>query len=117
MQKTLIAVPVGNNIKMDCTAIGNPKPTILWYINGKVFKERRGYPLKRDPYRHAMIIKDSVPDDSGKYTCNVSNRYGWINYTYRVDVQGKPSLFRIPIVLHVSRFFFSHLSHISYNVC
>ena len=89
MQKTLIAVPVGNSIKMDCTAIGNPKPTVLWYMNGKVFSERGGQPFEQDPYKHVIILKDSVPSDKGKYTCNVSNHYGWVNYTYRVDVQGK----------------------------
>ena len=88
MQKTLIAVPVGNSIKMDCSAIGRPNPTIVWYKNGKSFIVRGDQPLDQDPYKHVMTLKDAVPGDRGKYTCNVTNAYGWINYTYIVDVQG-----------------------------
>ena len=36
-----------------------------------------------------LVIKDLVPTDTGKYTCNVSNIYGWINHSYTVDVHGK----------------------------
>ncbi|KAJ7323076.1 Fibroblast growth factor receptor 4 [Desmophyllum pertusum] len=34
-------------------------------------------------------MKEVEPTDSGKYTCNVSNAYGWINHTYVVDVHDK----------------------------
>ena len=34
-------------------------------------------------------MKDVVPSDAGKYTCNVSNAYGWINHSCSVDVHGR----------------------------
>ena len=36
-----------------------------------------------------LVLKDLLPTDTGKYTCNVSNIYGWINHSYDVDVHGK----------------------------
>ena len=39
---------------------------------------------------------DLVPTDTGTYTCNVSNAYGWINHTYYVDVHGKNKVFSRP---------------------
>ena len=88
-KKTSIAVSVGSIIRMDCSAIGIPNPTIVWYRNGRVFNERGGQPLDQDPHRHVITLKDAVPRDSGKYTCNVTNAYGWIKHTYIVDVQGR----------------------------
>lgn len=35
-----------------------------------------------------LSLKDLLPSDTGSYTCNVSNSFGWINYTFKVDVHG-----------------------------
>ena len=34
-------------------------------------------------------MKNLTPEDSGKYTCYVSNKNGFINATYEVEVYGK----------------------------
>ena len=36
-----------------------------------------------------LKLKDLVPDDSGQYTCIVSNPYGSINHTYTLQVVGE----------------------------
>ena len=83
-----IALPVGNTLKLDCSAEGYPSPTVRWYKNGQPFKERRGSSLHLDR-AFVLALKDVVPSDTGKYTCNVSNDFGWINHSYYVDVHGK----------------------------
>ena len=88
LQKTLLALPVGNSVKLDCSAKGYPHPTIAWYKNGKPFDERRGRLLYLDG-KYVLRLKDVVPSDTGTYTCNVSNHLGWINHSYYVDVHGK----------------------------
>ena len=69
--------------------MGYPPPTVKWYKNGKVFQKRKGEKLYISPRTTVLNMKDVVPSDSGKYMCNVSNPYGWINHTYKVDVHGK----------------------------
>ena len=61
-----------------------------------------------------LSLRGLVPADSGIYTCNVSNPYGWINHTYRVDVHGKGKVLRylvtftgITFGLQPARFVFS----------
>ena len=88
LQKELLALPVGNSVKLDCSAKGYPRPTIAWYKNGKLFNERRGRLLYLDG-KYVLRLKDVVPSDTGIYTCNVSNHLGWINHSYYVQVNGK----------------------------
>ena len=85
--RELHAVPVGSSVRLDCTSKGRPKPTVVWYKDGKEFKERKGTTIKKTQF--ALSLKDVIPADSGKYQCNVSNPLGWINHTYMVDVRGK----------------------------
>ncbi|XP_031555241.1 fibroblast growth factor receptor 2-like [Actinia tenebrosa] len=85
--KTLIAVPVGNSVRLDCSAKGNPQPVVRWYKDGKKFNSRDGGVISLSSYDFVLQLRDVVPNDSGKYTCNVTNDYGWFNHTYRVDVR------------------------------
>ena len=90
MRRNLLQVPVGNSVKLYCSADGNPRPTVKWYKDGNLFKERRsGHKLSLSPWTTWLSLKDLVPSDTGSYMCNVSNSYGWINHTYKVDVHGK----------------------------
>ena len=82
-----IAIPVGNSLRIDCSATGYPKPTVKWYKDKALFQKRKGVVIGR--FQALVIIRDAVLADSGLYTCNVSNAYGWISNSYRVDVRGK----------------------------
>ena len=90
LSRSLLALPVGNSVKLDCSADGYPRPTVRWYKDGALFQERKGgSKLYLSQWTLLLNMKDLVPTDTGKYTCNVSNAYGWINHTYYVDVHGK----------------------------
>ena len=90
LSRSLLALPVGNSVKLDCSAEGHPRPIVTWYKDGARFLERKGGSrLHLDQWTLLLNILDLVPTDTGKYTCNVSNAYGWINHTYYVDVHGK----------------------------
>ena len=90
LSRSLLALPVGNSVKLDCSAEGHPRPTVTWYKDGARFLKREGGSrLYLGQWTLLLHIKDMVPTDAGKYTCNVSNAYGWINHTYYVDVHGK----------------------------
>ena len=90
LSQSLLALPVGNSVKLDCSAVGHPRPTVTWYKDEARFLERiGGGRLYLGRWTLLLNIKDLVPTDTGKYTCNVSNAYGWISNTYYVDVHGK----------------------------
>ena len=84
--RNLIIIPVGNSVRMDCSTTGYPKPTVKWYKDKALFKKRKSV-IGR--FQTLVTIRDAVLADRGLYTCNVSNAYGWINNSYRVDVRGK----------------------------
>ncbi|XP_022806017.1 fibroblast growth factor receptor-like 1 isoform X1 [Stylophora pistillata] len=87
MRRNLLAAPVGNSVMLDCSANGNPRPTVEWYKDEKLFKERKGgSKLYVSQWTTLLSLTDLVPSDTGSYMCNVSNLYGWINHTYKVDV-------------------------------
>ena len=90
LSRSLLAFPFGDSVKLDCSAVGHPRPTVTWYKDEARFLERKGGSrLYLDQWTLLLNILDLVPTDTGKYTCNVSNAYGWINHTYYVDVHGK----------------------------
>ena len=90
MARNLIAIPVGNSVKLDCSAAGNPRPTVRWYKDRALFQDRkRGSRLYLSKFTTVLVMKDVVPSDAGEYTCNVSNAYGWISHSYSVDVHGR----------------------------
>ena len=95
LRRNLLAVPVGNSVKLDCSAEGLPRPTVKWYKDGALFKERKGGSrVYLTRFTTVLSLRDLVPTDSGTYTCNVSNPYGWINHTYKVDVHGKDKAYK-----------------------
>ena len=94
MKRNRISVPVGNSVKLDCSAAGNPRPTVRWYKDGALFQDRKGGSrLYLSKFTTVLVMKDVVPYDTGKYTCNVSNAYGWISHSYSVDVHGRIDFF------------------------
>ena len=90
LSRSHLALPVGNSVKLDCSAEGHPRPTVTWYKDGTRFLKRKGgVRLNLSQWTLLLNILDIVPSDTGKYTCNVSNAYGWINHTYYLNVHRK----------------------------
>jgi len=100
LAKDLVALPVGNTLKLDCSAQGYPRPTVRWYKDAALLQERkRGSKLRLSRWTTVLVLKDVVPSDSGRYTCNVSNAHGWINHSYYVDVHER--IRTKPVVLEI----------------
>ena len=88
LKRAFKAWPASHSAKLKCEAKGTPPLKYTWLKDGEPLKGRR-----LDPYLNTSIwylkLRDLVPKDAGEYTCIVSNRYGSINHTYTVRVQGK----------------------------
>ena len=76
--KKLIAPPVGNSAKLDCSADGYPTPRVAWYKNGKPFNERRGSSLYLD-WKYVLALKEVVRQIKG-HTAVMSVTF-WVGLT------------------------------------
>uniref|UniRef100_A0A3P9I5A5 Fibroblast growth factor receptor-like 1 n=1 Tax=Oryzias latipes TaxID=8090 RepID=A0A3P9I5A5_ORYLA len=87
MRKRVIARPEGSSVRLKCTASGNPRPDIIWLKDSRpLVDEDSGAGGEGRKKKWTLILKNLMPEHSGKYTCQVSNRAGEINATYKVEV-------------------------------
>ncbi|XP_073418163.1 fibroblast growth factor receptor-like 1, partial [Dendrobates tinctorius] len=84
MRKRVIARPVGSSVRLKCIASGNPRPEITWLKDNKPLTTQEIGENKKKKW--TLNLKNLKPEDSGKYTCQVFNRVGQINATYKVEV-------------------------------
>lgn len=92
MRKRVIARPVGSSVRLKCTASGHPRPDIVWLKDNRPLLDddddagggARGEEGRKK--RWTLSLKNLTPEQSGRYTCHVSNRAGEINATYKVEV-------------------------------
>ncbi|KAM9678081.1 fibroblast growth factor receptor-like 1 isoform 2-T2 [Trichechus inunguis] len=84
MRRRVIARPVGSSVRLKCVASGHPRPDITWMKDDQALTRAEASESKKKKW--TLSLKNLRPEDSGKYTCRVSNRAGAINATYKVDV-------------------------------
>lgn len=85
MKKKDIERPVGSSVRLRCRAEGNPPPKVAWLKNKDVMQSDDTNE-KRPTW--TLKLTELTGQDSGLYTCVVSNERGQINYTYSLDVIG-----------------------------
>lgn len=73
-------------VKLKCPAKGDPDPKWEWTKDGKKIERNLGTVVYN---KMGITLEDLVPADNGNYTCNVCNIYGCINFTTRLEVNGK----------------------------
>ncbi|KAK3580098.1 hypothetical protein CHS0354_005156 [Potamilus streckersoni] len=81
MKRQNIVRPVSSSVRLKCRASGKPTPHIQWVKNGVLDMESQ--------QKWTLKLQKLKEDDSGNYTCIVSNRFGIINYTYTLEVVAK----------------------------
>lgn len=77
---------IGNRIKLQCPASGEPEPTIEWTKNDIKIDREFG---KVEYTKWGLKMNEFVPSDSGSYTCTVCIEFNCINFTTLVEVIGK----------------------------
>ncbi|XP_030109089.1 basement membrane-specific heparan sulfate proteoglycan core protein isoform X1 [Mus musculus] len=75
----------GNLVQLQCLAHGTPPLTYQWSLVGGVLPE------KAVARNQVLRLEPTVPEDSGRYRCQVSNRVGSAEAFAQVLVQGSSS--------------------------
>uniref|UniRef100_A0A3Q1HHZ9 Ig-like domain-containing protein n=1 Tax=Anabas testudineus TaxID=64144 RepID=A0A3Q1HHZ9_ANATE len=85
-----INITEGEQLGLDCSAVGNPSPSYTWTFPGN------------QPFRKGSIltINSVTPADEGKYICSVSNSMGTVTVTFHVIVHKPPYSVSISIANH-----------------
>lgn len=84
MRKRVIARPVGSSVRLKCAASGHPRPEIVWLKDERPLSEQEVGEGRQKKW--TLSLRNLSPEQSGRYTCRVSNRAGQINATYKLEV-------------------------------
>ena len=85
----LLAVINGDTAVLNCSASGNPPPTVHWIF--------RGSNITNDTVKYiitngVITILNVELNDTGNYHCTASNIYRSVRGTIELKVQGKSTL-------------------------
>ena len=71
-----VEVKEGNEAKLQCTVMAEPKPNIEWFKKGIRLKENRRVKFESDGHTISLTIKDTRSGDTGEYKCVATNDLG-----------------------------------------
>ncbi|XP_067441357.1 intercellular adhesion molecule 1-like isoform X3 [Thunnus thynnus] len=74
----LITVTKGDHLQLDCSAVGNPRPSYNWMLPSAT-----GSPFSDD----ILTIESVTLEHKGQYTCSVHNNIGTVTVKFNVDVK------------------------------
>ncbi|XP_055901915.1 fibroblast growth factor receptor homolog 1-like isoform X2 [Eupeodes corollae] len=86
--------PSGSFIKLNCAVYGVPTPNITWTKNEQPISRNMGKVVYK---KWGIQMEDSIPEDSGNYTCLVCNVHGCIEHTTKLFIQDRVN--HKPIIL------------------
>ncbi|CAH0560050.1 unnamed protein product [Brassicogethes aeneus] len=85
--KTLYTVVKGGTVFLDCSAVGNPIPKVVWY------KKTGQLPTDRTEFvSGGLKIKNVTLSDTGVYECNHTNDRGTISHQITLMYNEEPTV-------------------------
>jgi len=79
----------GEAATLECQVIGDPKPMIIWYKNGKILRAGVEFRQTYDGLLAKLEITEMFPDDQGTYECVARNDHGKERSKAKVVVKDK----------------------------
>lgn len=78
---------------LECVSLGSPKPDIIWYKDGiKIESDDRRVQSQVGPVCK-LTINSVVESDTGRYTCEASNKEGRVSTFVRLQTVSDPKIF------------------------
>ena len=71
-----VAIIEGDPAKLEVKVSGHPPPEINWLLDGHEIKPSKDFGMKFDGEKAVLTIKEACPEDSGVYSCRVTNKLG-----------------------------------------
>lgn len=87
--QTYARVKPGENVRLDCEAVGEPKPKILWMLPTKDVIAA-SYDRYLVHVNGSLDIRDVKLIDVGEYTCMARNPAGENRKVFKVEIDGNP---------------------------
>ena len=92
--------PVDQNVlkdkeaKFECVVKSNPKPNLVWMLNGKEFTNRDCVRVEKDVSKdkYTLVIPKVTPAHIGTITAKASNEFGTIEKNCQLDVLDSPRI-------------------------
>lgn len=104
----------GSAAKLDCRVSAFPDPFIVWYKDGKELKDGPKYRyVFEDPDIVALVVRDGVLADLGKYTVTIKNPFGQTSGFACILVEGVYRLLTSAGVFSLLCFVVGHESQFS----
>ncbi|TWW73805.1 Obscurin, partial [Takifugu flavidus] len=82
---------LGQTVKLACKVTGVPKPSIIWYKDGRPVEADPHHIIIEDPDGSCTLILDNMTaDDSGQYMCFATSSAGNASSLGKITVQVPP---------------------------
>ncbi|XP_042178559.1 myopalladin isoform X2 [Oncorhynchus tshawytscha] len=83
-------------VVLECRVKGVPSPKVDWYREGTVIEDSPDFRILQKKPRSmdeseeicTLVIAEVFPEDSGKFTCTASNKYGTVSSIAALRVKG-----------------------------
>lgn len=75
----------GRDVTLPCGHVGQPRPHLEWTYQGRQVNGE-GRLVKGDG---GLVVQEAQRQDSGNYTCTVTNKHGYDQITYSLTVLGE----------------------------
>ena len=86
-----IEVSEGDELKINVTVQGKPRPDVEWFKDDKPLKRTSRMSLSTRGNKFGVTIFSVAPEDSGVYKCGAKNTAGITTKTFQVNIEGRSS--------------------------
>ena len=93
-------VEYGNDATLNCSASGNPSPTISWRFGNEILASSSKYDISTSGNSSILIVKSLSRNDSGSYECYANNTKGNNSKTSELILLSKWKIYDCNVHLH-----------------